>query len=109
MSQFYIPDSRTGSSSDTDTAPSNDTDTDNDDLSTLPFARPLQRSDFLDPNFTPSAYLSTLSNRHQTLEDLRSELRTRSQLVSRELLDLVNANYADFLTLGNSLRGGEEK
>ncbi|KZM27091.1 uncharacterized protein EKO05_0010082 [Ascochyta rabiei] len=105
MSQFHIPDSRTGSSSDNDTDPSND----NDDLDTLPFARPLQRSDFLDPAFTPSAYLSTLSNRHQTLEDLRSELRARSQLVSRELLDLVNANYADFLTLGNSLRGGEDK
>ena len=36
-------------------------------------------------------------------------MRSRSQLLSRELLDLVNANYADFLTLGNSLRGGEEK
>jgi len=36
-------------------------------------------------------------------------LRSRSQLLSRELLDLVNTNYADFLTLGNSLRGGEEK
>ena len=75
----------------------------------MPFAKPLARSDFLQPDFTPSTYLSTLSNRHQTLEDLRSELRSRSQLLSRELLDLVNANYADFLTLGNSLRGGEEK
>ncbi|KAF9691266.1 hypothetical protein EKO04_010692 [Ascochyta lentis] len=106
MSQFSMPDSRPGSpSSDNDTSSSSS----NDDLSTLPFARPLQRSDFLQPTFTPSSYLSTLSNRHQTLEDLRSELRARSQLVSRELLDLVNANYADFLTLGNSLRGGEEK
>lgn len=82
---------------------------DDEDLNTLPFAPPLARTDFLTPNFTPSAYLSTLSNRHQTLEDLRAELRSRSQLLSRELLDLVNANYADFLTLGNSLRGGDEK
>jgi hypothetical protein len=36
-------------------------------------------------------------------------LRSRSQLLSAELLDLVNANYADFLTLGNSLSRGEEK
>jgi hypothetical protein len=40
---------------------------------------------------------------------LRSELRSRSQLLSKELLDLVNSNYQDFLNLGNSLRGGEEK
>jgi hypothetical protein len=69
----------------------------------------LQRSAFLSPNFSPSTYLSTLSNRHQTLEDLRSELRSRSQLLSKELLDLVNSNYQDFLNLGNSLHGGEEK
>ncbi|KAH7396210.1 oligomeric golgi complex component, COG2-domain-containing protein [Pyrenochaeta sp. MPI-SDFR-AT-0127] len=94
---MYFGDSRSGS------------DDDDDDLQTLPFATPLQRSDFLTPSFSPSTYLSTLSNRHQTLEDLRSELRTRSQLLSKELLDLVNSNYQDFLNLGNSLHGGEEK
>jgi len=78
-------------------------------LSTLPFATPLRRSDFLVPDFSPSEYLSTLRNRHQTLEDLRAELRSRSQLLSKELLDLVNSNYQDFLNLGNSLHGGEEK
>jgi hypothetical protein len=30
-------------------------------------------------------------------------------LLSKELLDLVNSNYQDFLNLGNSLHGGEEK
>lgn len=40
---------------------------------------------------------------------MRSELRSRSQLLSKELLDLVNSNYQDFLNLGNSLHGGEEK
>lgn len=54
-------------------------------------------------------YLSTLHNRHQTLEDLRSELRSRSQDLSKELLDLLNTNYHDFLSLGASLHGGEEK
>lgn len=29
--------------------------------------------------------------------------------MSKELLDLVNSNYQDFLNLGNSLHGGEEK
>ncbi|RMZ68104.1 hypothetical protein GMOD_00004289 [Pyrenophora seminiperda CCB06] len=82
---------------------------DEDNLSTLPFATPLRRSDFLVPDFSPSEYLSTLRNRHQTLEDLRAELRSRSQLLSKELLDLVNSNYQDFLNLGNSLNGGEEK
>jgi len=86
----------------------NDND-DEDNLSTLPFATPLRRSDFLAPSFSPATYLSTLHNRHQTLEDLRSELRSRSQLLSKELLDLVNGNYQDFLNLGNSLHGGEEK
>jgi hypothetical protein len=63
----------------------------------------------LTQNFTPELYLSTLSNRHQTLEDLRSDLRQRSQLISKELLDLVNSNYEEFLSLGGRLKGGDEK
>lgn len=31
------------------------------------------------------------------------------QSLSRELLDLVNENYGDFLSLGSALRGGDEK
>ncbi|KAF2728234.1 hypothetical protein EJ04DRAFT_477685 [Polyplosphaeria fusca] len=80
-----------------------------DDVDTLPYPAPLQRSDFLAPHFEPSEYLSSLRNRHQTLEDLRSELRARSQLLSKELLDLVNANYTDFLSLGQSLKSGDER
>lgn len=53
--------------------------------------------------------MSTLHNRHQTLEDLRAELRTRSQDLNKELLDLVNENYQEFLSLGSSLKGGDEK
>ncbi|KAF2267249.1 hypothetical protein CC78DRAFT_512525 [Lojkania enalia] len=93
MSRFYFPDSASAS----------------DDDDTLPYPAPLQRTDFLAPDFSPSTYLSSLRNRHQTLEDLRTELRARSQLLSRELLDLVNSNYQDFLGLGRSLRGGDEK
>lgn len=61
------------------------------------------------PDFDPATYLSSLRNRHQTLEDLCAELRTRSQDINKELLDLVNENYQDFLSLGSSLRGGAEK
>jgi hypothetical protein len=50
-----------------------------------------------------------LTNRHQSLEDLRQELRGLEQSLNKELLDLVNENYQDFLSLGTSLRGGEEK
>ncbi|KAH7079702.1 oligomeric golgi complex component, COG2-domain-containing protein [Paraphoma chrysanthemicola] len=97
MSRFYVGDDASSTASD------------NSDIDTLPYPTPLQRNDFLVHDFSPATYLSTLSNRHQTLEDLRSELRARSQLLSKELLDLVNSNYQDFLNLGNSLHGGEEK
>lgn len=50
-----------------------------------------------------------MTNRHQSLEDLRQELRGLEQLLNKELLDLVNENYQDFLSLGTALRGGEEK
>ncbi|KAL4886291.1 oligomeric golgi complex component, COG2-domain-containing protein [Aspergillus karnatakaensis] len=80
-----------------------------DDTSGLPFPEPLSRASFLSPDFDPAAYLSSLTNRHQSLEDLRQELRDLDQLLSRELLDLVNENYQDFLSLGSALHGGEEK
>lgn len=75
----------------------------------MPFPEPLSRASFLSPDFDPAAYLSSLTNRHQSLEDLRQELRDLDQLLSRELLDLVNENYQDFLSLGSALNGGEEK
>jgi len=95
--QFHTPSSRSSLSNDSF----------NED--NLPYPVPLARNDFLDPNFNAQTYLSSLHNRHQTLEDLRSELRNRSQELNKELLDLVNVNYQDFLGLGSSLHGGEEK
>lgn len=80
-----------------------------DDLDNLPYPEALPRSDFLATTFDAPTYLSTLSDRHQTLEDLRSDLRERSQALSKELLDLVNTNYEQFLSLGSDLKGGEEK
>ncbi|KAL2176418.1 oligomeric golgi complex component, COG2-domain-containing protein [Thermothelomyces heterothallicus CBS 202.75] len=85
-----------------------------DDNSPLPFPAALSREDFLAPDFDPASYLSALhtggpASRHQTLEDLRAELRDRSAAISAELLELVNANYTAFLGLGDELKGGEEK
>ena len=80
-----------------------------DDEDNLPYPEALPRSDFLAPAFDAPTYLSSLSDRHQTLEDLRSDLRERSQALSKELLDLVNTNYEQFLSLGSALKGGEER
>lgn len=99
--------------------PGNDDDDDHDDEedddAPLPFPTALSRRDFLAPTFNPATYLSSLfpgdadTTRHQTLEDLRTELRERSSAISAELLELVNANYTAFLGLGDTLKGGEER
>jgi hypothetical protein len=80
---------------------------DNED--TLPFPKPIDRSSFSDPNFDATTFLSGLHNRFQTLEDLQTELRGLSQALNKELVDLVNDNYQDFLSLGSTLSGGEER
>lgn len=79
------------------------------DPDSLPFPKPLNRESFLEPGFDPAVFLSSLTNRFQTLEDLRSELASLSRSIENELVDLVNHNYSDFLSLGSSLQGGEEK
>lgn len=75
----------------------------------MPFPEPLARASFLSADFDPATFLSSLRNRHQSLEDLRQELRNLDQSLSRELLDLVNENYQDFLSLGSALQGGDER
>lgn len=92
-----------------------DTDSDYDSDAPLPFPTALPRRDFLAPDFDAATYLSALhaggpsAARHQSLSDLRTELRERSAAISAELLELVNANYASFLGLGDELRGGAER
>jgi len=92
MSRFYFGDSD-GSGAEL---------SDNDHDSSLPFPKPLSRSPFLAPDFDPATFLSSLSNRHQSLADLRIELRDLSEALNKELLDLVNENYQDFLSLGSA-------
>lgn len=106
MSKFELPSSSISPTSTPANAQSNYS---SDDEDTLPYPGELARNDFLAPGFDPQTYLSTLRNRHQALEDLRTDLRQRSQLLNKELLDLVNGNYEEFLSLGGDLKGGEEK
>jgi len=95
-SRFYFGGSDSGS------------DVDENDAS-LPFPKPIDRSAFLAPDFEATAFLSSLSDRFQTLDDLQTELRDLSHTLNKELVDLVNDNYSDFLSLGSTLSGGEEK
>lgn len=50
-----------------------------------------------------------VKERYQTLEDLRGELRTRVQSLNQELVELVNAHQEEFMGLGASMKGGEER
>ncbi|KAI0401957.1 oligomeric golgi complex component, COG2-domain-containing protein [Xylaria palmicola] len=90
-------------------SPSSSADSESEDDTPLPFPTALPRSDFLAPTFSAAEYLSSLPHRHQTLEDLRADLRERGAAIGAELLALVNANYASFLGLGDELRGGEDR
>lgn len=90
-----------------------DSDLDSDRLdpssTTLPFPKPLDRASFLAPTFTAAEFLSSLTSRFQTLEDLQTELQELLKSLNKELVDLVNDNYRDFLSLGEKLKGGEER
>lgn len=92
-----------------------DSDSDSSDLtSSLPFPRPIPLSAFSSADeFSPADFLSSLvqsnTSRHQTLEDLRAELKGRSAEVERDLSELVNREYVDFVQLGAGLGGGENK
>ncbi|KAF3479499.1 uncharacterized protein GIQ15_06475 [Arthroderma uncinatum] len=88
-----------------------DSDGSDDDLNddNLPFPKPISRASFLAPDFDASTFLSSLSNRHQSLADLQTELRELSESLNKELLDLVNENYQEFLSLGAALNGGQDK
>lgn len=86
-----------------------DTEIFSSDSSALPFPKPLDRSAFLAPKFSAAEFLSSLTSRFQTLEDLQTELQDLLKSLNKELVDLVNDNYTDFLNLGEKLKGGEER
>ncbi|RPA98185.1 hypothetical protein L873DRAFT_1740943 [Choiromyces venosus 120613-1] len=115
MSKFYFDSSPTSSPSPPPShrhnasGPDDEDEDDDNNPSTLPFPTPLSRSAFsnLEAPFSPAEFLASLRNRHQTLEDLRAELRARSKDLEKELVELVNRDYADFVGLGGSLQGGD--
>jgi len=113
MSGFYLPSSTASTTSPSPVqSPTSRPYSPNDSSSeedTLPYPLPLARPAFLATDFNPQDYLSTLRSRHQTLEDLRSDLRSRVQEINKELVDLVNNEYEAFISVGSTLRGGEEK
>lgn len=86
-----------------------DINSSNFDGGALPFPKPLERSTFLAPTFSAADFLSSLTSRFQTLEDLQTELQDLLKSLNKDLVDLVNDNYTDFLGLGEKLKGGEEK
>ncbi|GKT58095.1 LOW QUALITY PROTEIN: oligomeric Golgi complex subunit 2 protein [Colletotrichum tofieldiae] len=77
-----------------------------DDDAPLPFPAALP-----DPTSSPRTFTrqTTSPPCRTTLDDLKAELRDRSAAISAELLELVNGNYTAFLSLGNELRGGDER
>lgn len=79
------------------------------DANGLPFVKPIKRSAFSAPEvFDPDAFLMA-QHRYQRLEDLHSQLESWSGVLQKELIELINRDYADFVGLGKSVSGGTAK
>jgi len=74
----------------------------------LPFPQPIRRAAFSTEDFDQDAFLAD-AQKHQTLEDLRAELRGWSRELAQELVDLIHRDYSDFVGLGEGLAGSEDK
>ncbi|KAK1272331.1 hypothetical protein QJS04_geneDACA012651 [Acorus gramineus] len=62
----------------------------------------LDKSAFLSPTFDPDPYLSSLRP-FVPLESLRSELRSHLSSLESELVELINRDYSDFVSLSGRL------
>ncbi|KAK1318996.1 hypothetical protein QJS10_CPB04g00286 [Acorus calamus] len=62
----------------------------------------LDKSAFLSPTFDPDPYLSALRP-FVPLESLRSELRSHLSSLESELVELINRDYSDFVSLSGRL------
>lgn len=69
-----------------------------DDSSPLWF----KASSFLAPSFDPEAYIADLKS-FVPLESLAKELRSHLASLKSELVDLINRDYADFVSLSTRL------
>src|SRR5690606_23374892 len=82
----------------------------------LPVPAAQARADFLRADVDPSADLPAPpshgpASRHQPTRDLRAALRDRGAAARAELVEPVNARYAEFLSLGAGLgeQGGADR
>lgn len=57
---------------------------------------------FSDPNFDPESYISELRT-FVPFDTLTSELRSHLGSLNRELVDLINRDYSDFVSLSTKL------
>lgn len=72
----------------------------------LPFPPSLSKEAFSqDSTFSADAFLSA-NHRYAVLDDLHAELGALLALLDRELLDLVQSEYRDFIRLGHLIDGG---
>ncbi|KAK9321716.1 oligomeric golgi complex component, COG2-domain-containing protein [Lipomyces orientalis] len=79
------------------------------DANGLPYPKPIQRSSFSAPvHFDPDSFLVS-QHRYQRLEDLHRQLTDWSSVLQKELVELINRDYADFVGLGKSVSGGSGK
>lgn len=77
----------------------------------LPFPATLSRATtevFLEKEFDPDKYLIK-HHQHQSLRELAQELEELLKDTEGDLVELVNSEYADFISLGQGLRGGDER
>jgi hypothetical protein len=85
----------------TSSSPSNSLD--------LPSLQPLSHDHPLltAPTFDVDTFL--LSRLHIPLEELRGELREYLGVLREELVQLINEDYEEFISLGTGLRGEKER
>ncbi|ANB14672.1 hypothetical protein AWJ20_2277 [Sugiyamaella lignohabitans] len=79
-----------------------------DDEDELPSIVQISRKDFSEDEFVVDEFL-TKFHKYQTLEDLENQLKSWDKELGHELIDVINKDYGDFVGLGNSLSGGENK
>lgn len=75
----------------------------------LPSLQPLSHDNPLlsAPTFSADAFL--LSRLHIPLEELRGELRSYLAVLREELVQLINDDYEEFISLGTGLRGENDR
>lgn len=73
----------------------------------LPSVRLITRDDFANEKFDAGEFLQSI-HKFQTLDDLRSQLRSWDNVLAQELVDAVNEDYSSFIGLGKSLNSGED-